>query len=110
MHFARSEIDTPLWLSSLLGIASGVMLLSSIAYAVLTLNQRPVDYSSPLTVSSLLLPGVIVAAFVIVGGLVSLFARMEIERRGVLAFFVFLASVFAIIGSWLFLSFVFLGS
>jgi len=86
-------------LSSLFGIASGVLLLSSIAYAVLTLNQRPVDYSSPFSVSYLLLPGIITAAFVIIGGLVGLFARMEIEPRGVLLFLVFIASLFAILGS-----------
>jgi hypothetical protein len=99
MHFARSEIDGPLKVFSILGVISGVVLLSSIAYAALTLNLRAVDYSSPLTVSSLSLLGMINALFVILGGLVALFARMNIERRGVLAFFVFIASVFAVIGS-----------
>jgi hypothetical protein len=104
MHFVRSETDTPLTVSSTFGIISGVLLLSSIAYAALTVNLRPVDYSSPLTVSSLSLLGMIDAVFVILGGLVGLFARMSIERRGVLAFFVFIASLFAIIGSLLLLS------
>ncbi len=81
------------------GVISAVLLLSSVAYAVLTLNQRPVDYSSPLTVSSVLFVGLIDAVFVIIGSLAVLFARMEEDRRGILGFFVFLASVFAILGS-----------
>ena len=81
------------------GVISAVLLLSSVAYAVLTLNQRPVDYSSPLTVSSVLFVGLIDAVFVIIGSLAVLFARMEEDRRGILGFFVFIASVFAILGS-----------
>ncbi len=99
MHFPRSEIDTPLKVSSVFGVISAVLLLSSVAYAVLTLNQRPVDYSSPLTVSSVLFVGLIDAVFVIIGSLAVLFARMEEDRRGILGFFVFIASVFAILGS-----------
>jgi hypothetical protein len=41
--------------------------------------------------------------FAIIGGLVALFARMSIEQRGVLAFFVFIASVLAILASLEFL-------
>jgi hypothetical protein len=99
VHFARSETDTPLKVSSMVGVITGVLLLSSIAYAVLTLNLRPVDYSSPFTVSSVSFVGMIDAPFVILGGLLGLFGRMSIETRGVLAFFVFIASIFAIIGS-----------
>jgi len=99
LHFARSEIDASLKIFSVFGIMSSVLLLSSTAYAVLTLNQRPVDYSSPLTVSSVLFAGLIDAAFVIIGSLAVLFARMEEDRRGILGFFVFIASVFAILGS-----------
>jgi hypothetical protein len=43
--------------------------------------------------------GLIDAAFVIIGSLAVLFARMEEDRRGILGFFVFIASVFAILGS-----------
>jgi hypothetical protein len=81
------------------GVISGVLLLSSIAYAALTVKLRPVDYSSPFTVSSLSLVGMIDAPFVVLGGLLGLFGRMSIEQRGVLAFFVFMASILAIIGS-----------
>jgi hypothetical protein len=73
------------------------VILSSIAYAVLTLNQRPVDYGFPLTVSNLLLPAIF--GTFIIGGLVGLFARMGIERREALLFSVFMASVFALLGS-----------
>jgi hypothetical protein len=89
----------PLKVSAVFGVISSVLLLSSLAYAALTLNQRPVDYSSPLTVSSVLFVGLIDAAFVIIGSLAVLFARMEEDRRGILGFFVFIASVFAILGS-----------
>ncbi len=89
----------------MLGVISGVLLLSSIAYTTLTLNQRPVDYSSPFTVSSFLLPGTIYASFVIAASLVVLFVRMDVDRRGVLGFLVFIASVFAIIGSFALLTF-----
>lgn len=87
----------------MLGVISGVLLLSSIAYTALTLNQRPIDYSSPFRVSSFLLPGLTI--FVIVGAVILLFARMNEDRRGVLGFLVFTASVFAIIGAFGILSF-----
>jgi hypothetical protein len=99
LHFPRSEIDTPLKVSSVFGVISALLLLSSLAYSVLTSNQRPVDYSSPLTVSSVLFVGLINAAFVIIGSLAILFARMQADRRGILGFFVFIASVFAILGA-----------
>jgi len=47
--------------------------------------------------------------FVIFGGLAVLFARMSIERRGVLAFFVFISSVLGMFGSLLFFGLVLLG-
>src|SRR5213594_481425 len=95
----------PLKISSTLGVISGLLLLSSIAYTALTLNQRPVDYSSPFRVSSFLLPGTTYALFVIVASVAILFARMNVDRRGVLGFLVFIASLFAIIGSFGFLTF-----
>jgi len=45
------------------------------------------------------------ALFVIVGAVILLFARMNEDRRGVLGFLVFTASVFAIIGAFGILSF-----
>jgi hypothetical protein len=99
LHLVRSEIDTPLKVFSIFGVISGVLLLSTTAYAAFTLSLRPVDYSSPVTVASLSLTGIIVGFFAIFGGLLVHFARMSIERRGVLAFFVFIASVLSIIGS-----------
>jgi|SRR5712664_85497 len=108
MHISRSGIDTPLKVSSVFGVISGVLLPSSAAYAVLTL-YRPVDYSSLLNTLFFILLVMIYGLFVIFGSLVVLSANMSIERRGVLAFFVFLASVFAVIGSFFFLSFIFLG-
>jgi len=105
LHLAISKIDAPLKISSMLGVISGVLLPSSIAYTALTLNQRPVDYSSPFRVSSFLLPGMTYALFVIVGAVILLFARMNEDRRGVLGFLVFTASVFAIIGAFGILSF-----
>ena len=53
--------------------------------------------------------GMAYGLLVIFGGLVVLSAPMNIEPRGVLAFFVFIASLFAIMGSFFLLSFVFLG-
>jgi len=116
VHFARSEIDTPLKLSSIFGVISGVLLLSSLL--AFDLKLGPVDYSSlftsssgyssPLTFSSLIVASIIDGLFVIFGGLSVLFTRMDLERRGVLAFFVFIASVLGMIGSLLFLSLVFL--
>src|SRR5712664_2254024 len=98
MHISRSGIDTPLKVSSVFGVISGVLLPSSAAYAVLTL-YRPVDYSSLLNTLFFILLVMIYGLFVIFGSLVVLSANMSIERRGVLAFFVFLASVFAVIVS-----------
>jgi len=109
LHFARSGIDTTLKGSSAFGVVSGVLLLSSIAYAVPALSRVPVSYSAPFSFSLVEMLSVIDGLFVIFGGLVALFARMDIERRGVLAFFVFLASIFATLGSVGLLSFVFLG-
>jgi hypothetical protein len=86
-------------IASTLGIISGVLLLSSVAYTALTLSQRPVDYSSPFQVSFFLLPGLIWAVFVIVGGIAGLFSRMDDDRRGILGFVVFIASIFAILGA-----------
>jgi hypothetical protein len=117
MHFARSEIDTPLKVSSIFGVISGVLLLSSLL--AFNLKLGPVDYSSlvtsssgyssPLTLPSLIIASTIDGLFVIFGGLTVLFARMNIERRGVLAFFVFISSLIGTIGSLFFLGLVFLG-
>jgi hypothetical protein len=117
LHFARLEIDTPLKVSSIFGVVSGVLLLSSLL--AFNLKLAPVDYSSlftsssgyssPLTFSSLIVASIIDGLFVIFGGLSVLFTRMDIERTGVLAFFVFIASVLGMIGSFLFLSLVVLG-
>ncbi len=106
VRFARSGIDTPLKVSSVFGIISGVLFLSSFA----ALNQKlgPVDLSSPPTFVSLIIASAY-GLLVILGSLVVLFAQMNIERRGVLAFFVFIASVLAIVGSLFFLSFIFGG-
>src|SRR2546426_4126892 len=110
MHFATSGINRLLKVSSMFGVASGVLLLSSVAYSAPILGRAPVVHSAPFTFSSLELPSVIDGLFVIFGGLVALFARMSVENRGALVFFVFLASVLAIIGSWVLLGSVFLGS
>ena|SRR2546425_9747051 len=117
MHFARSGIDTPFKVSSILGIISGGLLLCSLA--TLDLKYGPLDfsslftsssgYSSPFSFSFLLIASMIDGVFVICGGLVVLFAGMNIQRRGVLAFFVFISSVLGIIGSLLFFGLVFLG-
>jgi hypothetical protein len=52
--------------------------------------------------------GEVYGLLVIFGGIVVLSAPMNIEPRGVLAFFVFIASLSAIIGSFFLLSSVFL--
>jgi len=108
MHIARSGIDTPLKVFAVFGVISGGLLPSSAAYSFLTL-YRPLDYSSLLNILFFISLITIYGLLVIFGSLVVLFAPMSIERRGVLAFFVFLASVFAVIGSFFFLSFIFLG-
>jgi len=117
VHFARSGIDTTLKVSSIFGIISGVLLLCSLA--TLDLRYGPLDfsslftsssgYSSPFSFSSLIIASMIDGVFVICGGLAVLFARMNIQQRGVLAFFVFISSVLGMIGSLLFFGLVFLG-
>ena len=109
MHFAGSGIDTPLKVSSIFGVICGVLLLSSLA--TFNLKLGPVDYSYPFTFTFFFSELLVVsyAILVIFGGLVALFRQMSIEQRGVLAFFVFVSSIFAIIGSVFFLSFVFGG-
>jgi len=117
MHFARSGIDTPSKVSGIFGIISGVLLLCSLA--ILDLKYGPLDfsslftsssgYSSPFSFSSLIIASMIGEVFVILGSLAILFARMNIERRGVLAFFVFISSVLGMIGSLLFFGLAFLG-
>ncbi|HEV2119265.1 MAG TPA: hypothetical protein VGS11_04035 [Candidatus Bathyarchaeia archaeon] len=105
MQFAKSGIDTPLKVSSIFGVIIGALLLSSLATVVPTLSLLPVDHSSPFPLSLIELLSIMDAVFVILGGLVVLSARVDIERRGVLAFFVFVASLFAMFGSLGFLSF-----
>jgi hypothetical protein len=117
MHLARSEIDTPLKVFSTFGVLSGVLLFCSLA--ALSLRYGPLDYSSVIfsssgyssafTFSSLLVASMIDGLFVICGGLVVLSTHMNIERRRVLAFFVFIASVLGMFASLLFLGLVFLG-
>jgi hypothetical protein len=46
MHFVRSGIDTPLKVSAIFGMISGIGLISSLAYRAITVNLGPVDYSS----------------------------------------------------------------
>jgi len=104
MHLAKSEIDTPLKISAIFGVISGILLLSILGYyGVLVLNLGPVDYSSLVSVLSLILLVMMYPVLIILGSLAVLFAHMTIERRGVLAFFVFMASVLAMIGSLFFL-------
>ncbi len=91
------------------GMAGGIMLISSLAYFALTRNLVPVGYSSQFAFLIFIMAGMVYGLLVILGGLAVLSAPMNIERRGVLAFFVFIASLFAIIGSFFFLSFLFLG-
>jgi hypothetical protein len=109
LRFAKSGIDTPLKILSIFGVISGVFLLSGLAYAALTLGRGPADYSSPFTVPSLALLGVMDALLAIFGGLVALTANMSIDRRSGLVFLVTLASIFATFGVLGFLSLVFLG-
>jgi hypothetical protein len=67
------------------------------------------DYGNPFNLFLSIIAGLTYGLPLICGSLVVLFASMTIERRGVLAFFVFLASVFAMVGSLLSISFAFLG-
>jgi hypothetical protein len=109
MHFARSGIDGPLKVSSMFGVISGILLISSLAYRALTLNLGPLDYRSQFAILFFVMAGVVYGLLVIFSGLVVASAPMNIEPRGVLAFFVFIASLSAIIGSFFLLSSVFLG-
>ncbi|TMI51118.1 hypothetical protein E6H20_04425 [Candidatus Bathyarchaeota archaeon] len=109
MHFARSGIDTPLKVFSIFGVISGMLLISSLAYLALVVNLGPVDYNSQLAFLFFTMVGMAYGLLVIIGGLVVLSAPMNLEPRGVLAFFVFIASLFAIIGSFFLFSFVILG-
>ncbi len=109
MHFAKSGIDMPLKVFSMFGVISGISLISSLAYRALTTNLGPVGYSSQFAFSFFMMVGMTYGLLVIFGGLIVLFAPMNIEPRGVLAFFVFIASLLAVIGSFFLLSFVFLG-
>jgi len=86
------------------GVFSGILLPSGMVTLALKLG----DYGNPSTLVYII-AGVTCGLLVMFGSLVVLTASVNIERRGVLAFFVFLASVFAILGSLLFLSLAFLG-
>jgi hypothetical protein len=94
---------------SIFGVISGILLISSLAYRALTVNLGPVYYSSQFGFLFFIMAGMVYGLLVIFGGLVVLSAPMNIEPRGVLAFFVFIASLFAIMGSFFLLSFLFLG-
>jgi hypothetical protein len=106
MPFARSGIDTPLKVSSMFGVFSGILLISS--FVALSVKLGWADYINASTLA-FIMSGITYGLFVILGNLVVLYASMNIEPRGVLAFFVFLASVFALLGSLFFLMFAFLG-
>ncbi len=104
MHLARSEIDTPLKVSAIFGVISAALLLSVFGYyGIVILNSGIVAYSSLFSVLLFILLGMTYPILIILGSLVVLFAPMSIERRGVLAFFVFMASVFAMLVSLFFL-------
>src|SRR5438093_5735197 len=102
MHFARSGIDTPSKVSGIFGIISGVFLLCSLA--ILDLKYGPLALSSLFTSSSgysyqfsfpsLIIASMIGEVFVILCSLAILFARTNMERRGVLAFCVFISYEF----------------
>src|SRR5712691_3422163 len=100
MHFARSGIDTPLKVSAIFGVISGMALISSLAYRAITVNLGPVDYSSQFAFLFFIMAGIVYGLLVIFGGIAVLSAPMNIESRGVLAFFVFIVSLSAIIGSF----------
>jgi len=109
VHFARSGIDTPLKVFSIFGVISGMLLISSLAYLAVTVNLGSVSYSSQFAFLFFTMVGMAYGLLVMFGGLVVLSAPMNIEPRGVLAFFVFIASLFAIIGSFFLFSSVVLG-
>ena|SRR5947209_1984425 len=109
MHFARSGIDTPLKVFSIFAVISGMLLFSGMAYLALTVNLGPVNYGSQFAFLFFTMVGMGYGLLVILGGLVVLSAPMSIEPRGVLAFFVFMASLFAILGSFFLFSSVILG-
>ena len=109
MHFAKSGIDMPLKIFSLFGVISGISLISSLAYRALTVNLGPVGYGYVFAFLFFTMVGMGYGLLVIFGGLVVLTARMNIEPRGVLAFFIFIASLFAILWSFFLLSFLFVG-
>jgi hypothetical protein len=110
-HFARSGIDRPLKVSGIFGVTSGILFVSTFLVWYLMFTT-PKDYSDPSVLVNVMF-GIMISVtygvFVILGSLVILFARMSIELRGVLALFVFLASIFAILGSLFALSVIFLG-
>src|SRR3989442_15205163 len=109
MHFARSGIDTPLKVFSIFGVISGMLLISGIAYLALTVNLGPVNYGSQFAFLFFTMVGMAYGLLVIFGGLIVLSVPMNIEPRGVLAFFVFVAPLFAVIGSFFLFSSVILG-
>lgn len=110
MHFAKSGIDTPLKVFSVFGVISGISLISSLAYRALTVNLGLVGYGSQFAFLFFSIVGMAYGLLVIFGGLVVLFAPMNVEPRGVLAFFLFIASLFAILWSFFLFSFLFVGS
>ncbi len=94
---------------SIFGVISGMLLISSLAYLAVTVNLGSVSYSSQFAFLFFTMVGMAYGLLVMFGGLVVLSAPMNIEPRGVLAFFVFIASLFAIIGSFFLFSSVVLG-
>ncbi|SRR5712691_1842282 len=105
MHFARSGIDTPLKISAMFGFFSGVLLI----FSFVILGELGLVGYWNTSILVLIMAGTTYGLLVIFSNLVVLFASMNIERRGVLAFLVLLASVPAIFGSLFFLGLVFLG-
>lgn len=101
MHLSRAEIDTSLKVSAIFGIINGVLLFSVLGYfySIFTLNSGPVDYSSLVSVLFFIILVTTYPILIILGSLAVLYSNMSIERRGVLAFFVFIASVLAMMGS-----------
>ena len=94
---------------SIFGVISGMLLISSLAYLAVTVNLGSVSYSSQFAFLFFTMVGMAYGLLVMFGGLVVLSAPMNIEPRGVLAFFVFIASLFAIIESFFLFSSVVLG-
>src|SRR5260370_30672933 len=104
MPAGRSESDTALKGAASFGVISAGLLLSVFGYyGIVILNSGIVAYSSLFSVLLFILLGMTYPILIILGSLVVLFAPMSIERRGVLAFFVFMASVFAMVVSLFFL-------